>query len=189
MLELNRQGVEILERYAGIFLTKILRGEDPNFLDLRSPAGAGIGQLAYNYDGKIFSCDEGRMLHEMGDSKFQLGDVHTSGYHDLVGHDTVRAMVLASNLDGQPDCVNCAYQPYCGTISTFNYKNQGSIFGRMRESSVCAVHKGIQDYLFEKLAAGDPHVLRSFERWTTQRPRDHFVQPDLEPEPQPQSTR
>ena len=175
MLELNRQGVQILERYAGIFLTKILRGEDPNFLDLRSPAGAGIGQLAYNYDGKIFSCDEGRMLHEMGDSKFHLGDVHTSSYRDLVGHETVRAMVLASNLDGQPDCVHCAYQPYCGTIPTFNYKHHGSIFGRMRESSVCSVHKGIQDYLFEKLAAGDPHTLQSFERWTTHRPREHFV--------------
>lgn len=177
MLELNRQGVQVLERYAGIFLTKILRAEDPNFLDLRSPSGAGIGQLAYNYDGKIFSCDEGRMLHEMGDSKFLLGDVHTSSYRDLVGHETVRAMVLASNLDGQPDCVNCSYQPYCGTIPTFNYKNQGSIFGRMRESSVCAVHKGIQDHLFEKLAAGDPAVLAAFDRWTTHRPREHFVQP------------
>jgi len=176
MLELNRQGVQVLERYAGIFLTKILRGEDPNFLDLRSPAGAGIGQLAYNYDGKIFSCDEGRMLHEMGDSKFQLGDVRTSSYRDLVGHETVRAMVLASNLDGQPDCVNCTYQPYCGTIPTFNYKNQGSIFGRMRESSVCQVHKGIQDYLFEKLAAADPAVLAAFDRWTTHRAREHFVQ-------------
>ena len=176
MLALNRQGVQILERYAGIFLTKILRGEDPNFLDLRSPAGAGIGQLAYNYDGKIFSCDEGRMLHEMGDSKFHLGDVHTSSYRDIVGHETVRAMVLASNLDGQPDCVNCAYQPYCGTISTFNYKHHGSIFGRMRESSVCAVHKGIQDYLFEKLAEADPHTLQSFDRWTTNRAREHFVQ-------------
>ena len=183
MLELNRQGVQILERYAGIFLTKILRGEDPNFLDLRSPSGAGIGQLAYNYDGKVFSCDEGRMLHEMGDSRFLLGDVRTSGYRDLVGHETVRAMVLASNLDGQPDCVNCTYQPYCGTISTFNYKNQGSIFGRMRESSVCAVHKGIQDYLFEKLAAKDPHVLACFERWTTHRPRDHFVQEVTPPTP------
>src|SRR5690606_7218602 len=64
MIELNKQGVEILERYAGIFLTKILRGTDPNFLDTRSPAGAGIGALAYNYDGNIFTCDEGRMLWE-----------------------------------------------------------------------------------------------------------------------------
>ena len=181
MLELNRQGVQILERYAGIFLTKILRGEDPNFLDLRSPSGAGIGQLAYNYDGKIFTCDEGRMLHEMGDSRFLLGDVRTSGYRDLVGHETVRAMVLASNLDGQPDCVNCTYKPYCGTISTFNYKNQGSIFGQMRTSAVCSVHKGIQDYLFERLADADPHTLAAFDRWTTIRPREHFVQPGTDP--------
>ena len=40
MIELNKQGVEILERYAAIFLTKILSGDDPNFLDIRSPGGA-----------------------------------------------------------------------------------------------------------------------------------------------------
>ncbi|MCA9710919.1 MAG: His-Xaa-Ser system radical SAM maturase HxsB [Myxococcales bacterium] len=67
MLELNAQGVEILERYAAIFLTKILGGTDPNFLDLRSPAGAGLGALAYDYDGSIYTCDEGRMLAAMGD--------------------------------------------------------------------------------------------------------------------------
>ena len=42
------------------------------------PCGAAIGQLAYNYDGKIFTSDEGRMLHEMGDSTFLIGDVHTA---------------------------------------------------------------------------------------------------------------
>jgi len=176
MLELNRQGVQVLERYAAIFLTKILRGEDPGYLDIRSPSGAGLGALAYNYDGKVFTCDEGRMLHEMGDDTFLLGDVATSSYRDLVGHETVRAMALASNLDGQPDCVHCTYQPYCGTIPSFNHKSQGSIFGRMRESAVCQIHKGIQDYLFEKLAAGDPETLATFERWTTQRDREHFVQ-------------
>jgi len=176
MLELNRKGVQVLERYAAIFLTKILRGEDPNFLDLRSPAGAGIGQLAYNYDGQIFTCDEGRMLHEMGDDHFKIGHVDTTTYRELVGHETVRAMVLASNLDGQPDCINCAYQPYCGTISTFNYKNQGSIFGQMRTSPVCSVHKGIQDYLFERLSEADPETLATFDRWTTIRAREHFVQ-------------
>jgi uncharacterized protein len=175
ILELNEQGVEILERFAAIFLTKILRGEDPNFLDVRSPAGAGIGQLAYSYDGRVFTCDEGRMLYEMGDDSLQLGHVDRDRYRDLVGHETVRAAVLASNLDGQPDCVNCAYSPYCGTVPATNLKSQGSMFGRMRDNNICAVHKGIQDYLFEKLAEGKPHVLRAFERWTTHRPREHFV--------------
>lgn len=177
MLDLNRQGVQILERYASIFLTKILRGEDPGYLDLRSPAGAGLGALAYNYDGKVFTCDEGRMLHEMGDDTFLLGDVRTSSYRELVGHETVRACAIASNLDGQPDCVHCTYQPYCGQIASFNHKSHGSIFGRTRESNVCAVHKGIQDYLFEKLASADADTLAIFERWTTNRSRDHFVQP------------
>jgi uncharacterized protein len=177
MLELNAQGVEILERYAAIFLTKILRGVDPNFLDLRSPAGAGIGALAYDHDGSIYTCDEGRMLAAMGDPVFKLGHVSTARYRDIVGHPTVRALTIATNLDAQPDCVHCTYQPYCGTNAAFNYKTQGSIFGRMRDSAVCAVHKGIQDYLFAKLDEGDPHVLRTFERWTTVRPREHFIQP------------
>jgi His-Xaa-Ser system radical SAM maturase HxsB len=176
MLELNRGGVQILERFAAIFLTKILGGQDPNFLDIRNPCGAGIGQVAYNYDGKVFTCDEGRMLHEMGDSTFHLGDVGVTGYRQLMGHETVRAMAIASNLDAQPDCVNCAYNPYCGVCPVHNHKTQGSLFGRMRESTLCAVHKGIQDYLFEKLGQGQPDVLETFRRWTTVRDRTHFLQ-------------
>jgi len=176
MLELNKQGVQILERFAAIFLTKILGGEDPNFLDIRNPCGAGIGQVAYNYDGKIFTCDEGRMLHEMGDSTFLIGDVQTTSYRDLMGHETVRALAIASNLDAQPDCVNCTYQAYCGVCPVHNHKTQGTIFGRMRESTLCSVHKGIQDYLFEKIGSGDAEVLEIFKKWTTVRDRTHFIQ-------------
>jgi uncharacterized protein len=176
MLELNKQGVQILERFAAIFLTKILGGEDPNFLDIRNPCGAGIGQIAYNYDGKVFTCDEGRMLHEMGDSTFLIGDVENSSYRDMMGHETVRALAIASNLDAQPDCVNCTYQPYCGVCPVHNHKSQGTIFGRMRESTLCAVHKGIQDFLFEKLGEGDAQTLDTFKKWTTVRDRTHFLQ-------------
>ena len=176
MIELNLKGVQVLERYAAIFLTKILSGEDPNVLDIRSPSGAGIGALAYNYDGSIFTCDEGRMLHETGDDTFLLGHVNDATYRGIVGHETVRAVVLAGNLDTRPDCVNCAYQPYCGVAPSHSHKTQGTIFGRMRESSVCAVHKGIQDYLFEKIADADPAVMEVFRRWTTVRTRDHCIQ-------------
>ena len=175
ILELNSEGVQMIERYAAIFLTKILRGEDPNFLDIRSPAGAGVGMLAYGYDGSVYTCDEGRMLAASGDPSFRIGHVAESGYRDLVGHPTVRAMVIASNLDAQPDCVSCTYNPYCGIQTTHNHRTQGSVFGRMRESNICAVHKGIQDYLFDKLSSGEPHVLDAFERWTTVRSREHFL--------------
>jgi hypothetical protein len=77
----------------------------------------------------------------------------------VVGHETVRAVTIASNLDATPDCVDCAYQPYCGVPPSHSYKTQGTIFGRMRESALCEVYKGIQDYLFEKLADGDAATL------------------------------
>ncbi len=175
MLELNQQGVQVLERFASIFLTKILAREDPNYLDLRSPCGAGIGQDTYNYDGKVFTCDEGRMLHEEGDDTFLIGDVRTSKYREMMTHETVRAMAVASNLDAQPDCVNCVYNPYCGVCPVTNHKSQGGLFGRMRDSSWCAERKGIQDYLFEKIGEGDPQVMETFRKWIAVRNRDHFL--------------
>lgn len=175
MLALNRDGVQILERYAAIFLTKILTPDDPNFLDIRSPCGAGIGQLAYDHDGRIYTCDEGRMLAASGDPMFRIGDLGRSRYREVVTHETVRALTVASNLDAQPDCVTCAYRPYCGVCPVYNYASQGGIHGRMRDSAWCRVHKGIQDYLFEKLIEGAPETTATFERWTTSRERTHYV--------------
>ncbi len=176
ILERNAEGVEIREQFAAIFLTKILSRRDPNYLDIRSPCGAGLGQVTYNYDGGVFTCDEGRMMYEQGDDSFQIGDVHAC-YRDLVGHPRVREMALASNLDAQPDCESCAYNPYCGTCPVHNYRTQGSIFGRMRDNSLCAIYKGIQDYLFDKLAHADRGTRATLERWTRAKPTRYYVQP------------
>ena len=176
ILDLNRKGEQVLERYASIFLTKILQDEDPNFLDIRSPGGSAIGQLAYSYDGKIYTSDEGRMMAETGESMFHIGDVSTSKYRDLMKHPTVRALLMASIRDVQPDCVNCTYAPYCGIQPEHNFRSLGSIFGRARESTVCSVHKGIQDFLFEKLRENDTTTVEILRRWTTVRERTHFIQ-------------
>lgn len=175
VIALNMKGVPMIERYGAIFLTKILTGDDPNFLDIRSPSGAGLSALAYNYDGGVFTGDEARMMHETGDDTFYLGKVGELTYAKIIGHPLLRALVLGANVDGRPDCVNCAYNPYCGACPVHTYKTQGSLSGRMRESTVCMVHKGIQDYLFEKLIENDPAVMEVFRRWTTHRPREHFV--------------
>jgi His-Xaa-Ser system radical SAM maturase HxsB len=175
ILNYNRRGEQLLERYAAIFLTKILNAEDPNFLDIRSPCGSGLGALAYNYDGSIFTSDEGRMMHETGDDAFLIGNVATSTYRELMRHPTVRALAIASLREVQPDCVDCTYATYCGVQPEHSYRTQGSIFGRMRESSICAVHKGIQDYLFDKLREDDPGTMAILSRWTTVRARTHFV--------------
>ena len=182
MIDLNRKGTEILERYAAIFLTKILTGDEPNFLDIRSPCGAGIGQMTYDYEGRIFTCDEGRMVHQMGDDFFQIGHVRHSTYQETMNHDTVRAISLASNLEANPGCVNCAYNPYCGVCPVVNYATQGSLNGQVKTSRWCGIHKGIQDYLFKKLEADDGELMDIFDKWVRVRDRDHYIHEDDAPE-------
>jgi His-Xaa-Ser system radical SAM maturase HxsB len=176
ILELNKQGVEVMERHAAIMLNKILRDEEPNYLDLRTPGGAVIGQMGYHPDGGIYSSDEGRMVAAMGDDIFRIGDVHKDGYTDIFMRDTVHALVLASTNQSQPGCDSCTYKPYCGLQPEYNYKTQGSIQGRMADSTWCKKHKTIFDYLMEKLERADPEEMEIFDRWTTNRRQDHFVQ-------------
>ncbi len=57
----------------------------------------------------------------------------------------------------------------------YNYVTQGSLQGRMRDSTLCAIFKGIQDYLFGKLREADSDVLSTLDRWTMVREREHFV--------------
>ena len=175
VLELNRGGVEILERLGAIFLSKILTPDDPNYLDIRSPCGAGIGQIAYNHDGSIFTCDEGRMVYQMGDEVFRIGSVEALTLKDVVTSETVKSMAMASCLDGIPGCSNCAYKPYCGTCPVFNYTEQGNIFPQNSTNSRCAIYMGIQDRIFRELQSDDPTVRDIFMRWVVVKDRPEYM--------------
>jgi len=174
IIELNRQGVQVMERHAAIMLDKILCDEEPNYLDLRIPGGACIGQLGYAPDGSIYSSDEGRFVASMGDDMFKIGTVHDS-YRELMTNAATRALVMAGLNDGQPDCVSCVYKPWCGQQVEYNYKTQGSLHGHMRDSTWCRKHKSIFDYLMHKLESADERDMEMFRLWTTNRTLDHFV--------------
>ena len=148
LVALNREGHTLYEKTAQIYLKKILLKVDPNYLDLRAPGGFGIGSLAYNYDGKIFTCDEGRMVYEMGDNSFYLGNVYESSYHDVISSDIVKTMAIASVLDGIPQCTDCAYNPYCSVSPLYNYIIQDNIFGEIPTNDRHKLSEGILDYLF-----------------------------------------
>jgi len=175
ILSLNRQGTEILERLAAIFLTKILTPDDPNYMDIRSPCGAGIGQIAYNYDGSIFTCDEGRMVYQMGDEAFLIGRADSNTFEEVVTHETVKSLALASCLDSIPGCAECAYKPYCGTCPVYNYTEQGNIFPQNPTNDRCAIYMGVQDHLFRYLMEADPAVLDIFRRWVEVKERPEYL--------------
>lgn len=151
LLEHNRNGIRMSEGHARIFLKKILTGYSENYMELRSPCGAGIGQMAYYYDGNIYTCDEGRMVAEMGNQMFCLGNVNYSTYDDLMENRVCKVTCQASVLESLPGCCDCVYHPYCGVCPVISYASDNSIYTRESNVYRCKIYKGILDILFEIL--------------------------------------
>lgn len=146
IISLNLNGRAFHERFANIFLSKILTGADPDYLDLRSPCGAGTGQLAYHYNGDVYTCDEGRMFSQQGDESFRLGPISEFSHAELKNNPTLKALCISSCLDLLPGCHSCAYKPYCGVCPLYNYKHNGDIF--KKSDFLCAINTGMLDYFF-----------------------------------------
>ncbi|MBO4556437.1 MAG: His-Xaa-Ser system radical SAM maturase HxsB [Elusimicrobiales bacterium] len=164
ILELNHSGKSnIIEKTALILLCKILGARDPGFLDLRSPCGAGIGQIAYNYDGTVYTCDEGRMLAAMGDISFCMGDAAKDSYIDMINSPVVKCMATASLTDLQPRCSSCVYKPYCGVCPVFNYFEHGDLF-MYGANFRCRIYEGMLDYIFTLMS--DKKNMKLFRKWT-----------------------
>jgi len=163
ILELNSKGTFILERNAFFALSKILKNDDPCFYDMRNPCGASIGQMAFNYDGAIYSCDEGRMSSRMGYGNFQIGHVNTSRVADLIDNEVTKTLCISSCLDNQASCSDCAYKPYCGVCPLVNFVEYGNLFPQIPATDSCKIKMAIFDHLFKKLK--NKKIRAVFEDW------------------------
>ena len=172
IIELNKQGVQIMEGTASTFLKKMLTPRDPNFVDIRSPIGSGTGQISYNYDGRVYPSDEGRMVAAMGNDYFLLGKVGELSYEDMVNHPTVKTMAVASYLDSLPACHSCWNAPYCGVRPMHNYMQSKDLFGQRPNTPKCTEMMSISRIIFEYLKNDtDKSIEKIFRRWIIDRPR------------------
>ena len=112
----------------------------------------------------------------MGDPMFKLGNVFESSYKHILESPKSRSLILASTNDNLPGCTSCAHKPFCGQQPEYNYTTQGSIHGRMLESTWCKKHMGIFDYLVKRLYDADEEERAIYERWTINRAQSHFLQ-------------
>lgn len=165
LLRINENGYFLREDQAAILLNK-LHGESLNYMELRSPCGAGVGQLAYYADGNIFTCDEGRMLYEMGDHTFQLGNVFASTYKELIQSSTCKAVCASSILETIPGCCDCVYQPFCGTCPVVSYAKAHDIIEKAPRGYKCRIFSGILDYIFDLILKSDAETKRVLNSWS-----------------------
>jgi His-Xaa-Ser system radical SAM maturase HxsB len=180
IIDINRQGRSFAEAMATMVLTKILTPWPIGFVDLRSPAGAGLGVVLYNYDGSVYASDESRMLAEMGSERFRLGHVLEDNYEELFFGETMQLIASAACNESLVGCSDCAYQPYCGADPVRNFSTQNDLFGHRPTSGFCGKNMGVIKHLLDLLLTKDPELERIFWAWMNREDvnRMHLPEPE-----------
>ncbi len=150
IIDLNKHGVRIVEGYTRLLLSRMLTPYPTGYVDLQSPAGAGILGVIYDYDGGVYACDEGRMLSEMGDERLCLGTVDDS-YQTVFNGRTIRSIIAESIVETTPMCCDCVYRMWCGADPARHYATQHDLMGHKAKSEFCKKHRVMFDHLIRLL--------------------------------------
>ncbi|MEQ1779813.1 MAG: His-Xaa-Ser system radical SAM maturase HxsB [Hyphomonadaceae bacterium] len=170
ILRLNVEGREIQETTAAILLRHILTPFHSGYMDLRSPAGAGLGVVVYNYDGGVFPSDEARMAAESGDRRFRLGHV-SEPLEALLVSPAMRWLAKGAVAEQLTDCAKCAFVPYCGADPVHHAIVHGDPAAPRAGTDFCDRNTALFRLLFGMLADRDPETTRTFTSWAMGIPR------------------
>jgi uncharacterized protein len=164
IIGINRKGIRFPEFYTSLLLQRMLTDRPIGYVDLRSPAGIGLGALIYNYDGKVFASDEGRMLAEMNDDTFAIGDVSNDTYESIILSDKLISLVGRSLTQTSPECRNCVFESHCGADPVYHHATQNDAVGIKPLSGFCDRQKGVMNLLLDIMSGSenDARILRSW---------------------------
>lgn len=168
IIDLNCKGTCIEEAYATLLLTHILTPFSTRYVDLRSPCGAGLDTLVYNYDGLVYPSDEARMLAEMGNSELSLGHV-SQPLSQLLQSQAMEQLLAGGIAEALPGCSDCVYLPYCGADPVFSIATQGDPIGHRPTSSFCRRQTGMFELLFRSLRKKNPETIKVFLSWLSRK--------------------
>ncbi len=142
-LELNKKGKKFLDSKIQVILWRLLTNRTRGFTCFGSPCGALIGQISYDYNGDIYTCDESRSF-----DIFKMGNVNTHSYKDIM----IKAKDIVSLTSGFASmCDACPWHPYCGTCMVATYGAQGSVVPKLAVDHECKIRKGMIEYIFKKI--------------------------------------
>jgi len=167
ILKVNRGGYRIAEVYTQILLTKILTPHGTWYVDMQSPAGVAWNVLVYNYDGDVYASDESRMLAEMNDRTFRLGNVHKDTRRTLFTGDPALQLFHASCNQALVGCSDCAFQSYCAADPVYHHATQGDMYGNRPSSGFCSRNMEVIKQLFSIIEENDRETMRILWSWIT----------------------
>lgn len=162
MMKLNRSGTFVSDRIARIILTKVFLKEDPSYVDMMNPCGAGRGVIVYGVDGSCYPTDEARMLDgEM----FKLGNIRDVDYDKMLNNENLLSLLGAG-------CsilwnYRSVFSPWMGIDPVVNYAMEGNIIPK-GNARCMTISKHQFRRLFSYLLEGkDEEILK---RWIMSKP-------------------
>ena len=174
ILGINLNGVFFVEEYTNILLHKILTPFASGFVDLQNPSGIGISCALYNYNGNVYASDEGRMLAEMGDDYFYLGNVLKNSYSEIFDNEHLKIILSKSCTEILPKCSYCAFLPYCGVDPVRNYLETDNSNKTPENNIFCEKNTKIIEHLLNLIESNNQDVIDVFWSWVSHKPLERF---------------
>ena len=109
-------------------------------VNIRNPNLLGTNYCLIDFDGTIYPTDESRMLARIGLVDLSIGHVK-----DGIDKNTVGELNTSSMNNFDPDCIHCAYQPFCGTDVVDDISRYGRIDLPKSETWFCKRQMAIFD--------------------------------------------
>ena len=159
IMKLNTSGTHLSERIARTILTKVVHKQDPGYVDMMSPSGAGRTVMSYAPDGGCYPTDEARML---GDDIFRLGDINKEDYDKILNNENLLYLLSA----GYSDLWNyrSVFSPWLGVDPVVNYAVEKNVIFK-GDSRLQLIYKHQFKTVFSYLL-GDKKYTEIFQRWT-----------------------
>ena len=118
----------------------------------------------YNYDGAVYASDESRMLAEMSDESFKIGNVHENSYEEIFLSESLLSALDQSFTLSAPMCSECAFEPYCGAEPVYHKTQFGDYLGHKAESEFCSKNMAIFKHLVNQMQQ-DSFARELFMHW------------------------
>ena len=148
------------EFYFSLLLKRIFHLTEDRFVDFRSPNVFMKDYCVIDFDGKIYPSDEARMLSRTKHIDLSLGELGSA-----IDAKKVNNLNWHSMNQVEPDCLHCAYMPYCGIDIIDDLSRYNRIDNPKFDSWFCRRHMMIFDFIFDKIATRDRAWLDIFLKW------------------------
>lgn len=150
----------IEEFYLANIIRRIVKGGYNGNVDLRNPNWVASDYIVIDYDGRLYPSDESRMITRIGQMDLSIGDVATGINVDKVEH--LNNSVI--NFD-DPDCCDCAFQPYCGLDIVDDISRYSRVDLPRGETYHCRWHKVLFHKAFGMIYSDDHRVQKTVAGW------------------------